>query len=1161
MKSIYTLLFLLLLSSHYLFGQTTHVLSLNGTTDFVQVPRLSENATNTVTIEGWINPDGKQTSWSGIYVFRSTTNTTYGIMMRENNELGYMWEDSNGSRWSWSSKLIVPANQWSHIALVISPSNATLYLNGISATQTKTCSPIVLNAANIGYDSDNQTRKFKGLIHNIRVWNVSRTATELASNTTTQHYSETVGLLADYRFNSQTGNDFSNNKKNASLIGCQYVSTDAIFETALLFNGTTDFGVLPRFFSSDPSTFTIEWWLNPASTDKRQSLSGGGTGYGWGAFWFVVNVNGSAQVGTNLDGSYLGNLIPAGTIEFNKWQHLSFSLSGGVGKFYKNGLLIASKSGITTPKNFTKLELGCISSGADYYIKGMLDDIKIWSTERSREEIEQDMYARQAPHSDLKGYWNFNNKVPATLADSSGNGMHGTLTGGTYIGYVRPKFHISCDSVLQSSSSNSKIAIGAQDQLLQKIKLYITNSGTALKAQSLDIDLEGTTHITDISNLNLYFANGIADGLNISNRIASITPTSQKISVPLNNIDINQNSTFWLTAHISTNAKAGNQIKSICKKINFTGLTATPKDTTFFATEALTILPNNAYSPSEKTSGTLRNPGQGLSVYIDGYSGIFSNKRPKYDNGLRYPELFWHFLDSIGASEKLNVLYIRLPWSEMEPSEGQYIWNNDPKYLELIQGALHRKLRLAFRVYFDSGDSYQQATPNWVRTAGAKGYTSGTNAWSPEGNAISCWNPYNNDVVFLQKVRNFINAFGAKYNDPSIVDYIDANGMGLWGEGNHPAFDNSQPNNNRNWVFTTIATYYRTAFPDILLGVQNANENDEVTVNITRQITDIYRRDSFGATQWLSESDKAFYANEVKNGIPLFAENAWNAFNPIVNPNYYKNWGFDSPEGMIKADYRDVKAARANSADLRIPSDAVLWMKTNLVDSLVNNLGYRLVPSNLYIDNLIQDKDSLHFFSTWSNNGWGCFPNSCPAWNHKYKLAYALLDSNEQPICTFIANAEPAHWFKGNLYPYQTKVSTKSIPNGSYTLAYAIVDTSKGNIPAIELAVTNAQTATNWYKFGNVTIDRTLNTIKKTSNNNSLVKILSNPVQSMLCIQSDSEVLSIIIYDITGRMVLHKVGVRSMGNTNVAVEKLTPGTYFAKIKCSKNTNVLKFIKK
>lgn len=1141
-KSIYGLLLLFICSST-LFGQVTKVLSLNGSTDYVQVPKLSDNATNTVTIEGWIKPSGAQAAWSGIYVCRAASYTTYGMMLRENNELGYMWEDTNGQRWEWSSKLSVPANQWSHVALVITPTNAILYLNGISATHAKACSPIVLNTANIGYDNQAVGRKFKGLISNFRVWNVSRTAAELASNTSTQLAPETAGLLADYRFSSETSNDFSINNKNASLNGGEFVTSEDTFETALLLNGSSDFGVLPRFFSADPSTFTIEWWLNPASTDKRHSLSGGGTGYGWGAFWFVVNANGSAQVGTNLDGSYLGDLIPAGTIEFNKWQHLTFSLSGGVGKFYKNGMLIASKTGISTPKSFTKLDLGYVGSGADYYIKGMLDDIKIWSSERSGEEITADMYSKQAPHTDLKGYWNFNSKTPAVLADSSGNGLDGTLTGGNYIGYMRPKFYIRCDSILQEASPITKISKGSNDQLLEKINVYITNSGTSLKAQSLVIDLEGTTNTSDISKLNLYYANGIVGGFSLNNKVASIIPTSKRITLPLNNMSVTQNGTFWLTADVSATAETGNELKSTCKKLNFSGLTAIPKDTMATATQALTILSSTAYSPAEKTSGTLHNPGQGLSIYIDGYSGIFSNKRPKYDNGLRYPELFWNYVDSIGASEKLNVLYIRLPWSEFEPTEGQYIWNNDPKYQALVQGARDRNLRLAFRVYFDSGDSYQQATPNFVKTAGAKGYTSNPSAWGPNGEAITAWNPYNNDVVFLQKVHNFINAFGAKYNDPSVVDYIDANGMALWGEGNGVSFDSSQPNANRDWVFRTIANYYRVAFPNVLLGLQNSSENDAVTVSITRQITDIYRRDSFGATQWLSVPNKVFYANEVANGIPVFAENAWNAFNPIVNPEYIGRWGFDSPESMIKASYRDFKASRANTADLRIPSDAVLWMKTNLVDSLVNNMGYRFVPSNLYVENSISENGTLRFYSTWTNTGWGCFPNGRPAWKNKYKLAFALLDQSDAVVKTFVSKADLSELLKGELYHYQVDGSVDDLTGGTYKLAFAIVDSMKQYTPGIQLAINAEPTSTGWYSFGEIQIPTVIDGLIQLKDKKDKITCSPQPTKGALNVRSEVPFNSIKMMDLNGKLVYQQHLNNAILSHHFDIQSFASGTY------------------
>ena len=39
-----------------------------------------------------------------------------------------------------------------------------------------------------------------------------------------------------------------------------------------------------------------------------------------------------------------------------------------------------------------------------------------------------------------------------------------------------------------------------------------------------------------------------------------------------------------------------------------------------------------------------------------------------------------------------------------------------------------------------------------------------------------------NDPVFLDKYTTFITEFGKKYNDASVVDYVDAIGIGWWGE-------------------------------------------------------------------------------------------------------------------------------------------------------------------------------------------------------------------------------------------------------------------------------------------------------------------------------------------------------------------------------------------
>ena len=115
-----------------------------------------------------------------------------------------------------------------------------------------------------------------------------------------------------------------------------------------------------------------------------------------------------------------------------------------------------------------------------------------------------------------------------------------------------------------------------------------------------------------------------------------------------------------------------------------------------------------------------------------------------------------------GALAYANILYIRLPWTMLEPEEGQYAWEYNEDFKELIKGAKDNDLRLAFRVYTDNTDYYSQVTPLYVKNAGAEGYTSNTNFWTP----------YADDPIFLHKLDKFVEAMAKEFNDPAVTDFV-----------------------------------------------------------------------------------------------------------------------------------------------------------------------------------------------------------------------------------------------------------------------------------------------------------------------------------------------------------------------------------------------------
>lgn len=103
--------------------------------------------------------------------------------------------------------------------------------------------------------------------------------------------------------------------------------------------------------------------------------------------------------------------------------------------------------------------------------------------------------------------------------------------------------------------------------------------------------------------------------------------------------------------------------------------------------------------------------------------------------------------------------------------------------------------------------------------------------------------------------------------------------------------------------------------------------------------------------------------------------------------------------------------------------------------------------------------------------GWGYFPNNLKQWNYKYKVAFALLDSNDEARQIFVDDeCEPSTWIESKPFLYVFDTPEVSVPSGSYTWAVAIVDTTDGNNPAIELAVNAETTTEGWVKLAKVNI-------------------------------------------------------------------------------------------
>ncbi|NOZ26144.1 MAG: DUF4832 domain-containing protein [Nitrospirae bacterium] len=453
--------------------------------------------------------------------------------------------------------------------------------------------------------------------------------------------------------------------------------------------------------------------------------------------------------------------------------------------------------------------------------------------------------------------------------------------------------------------------------------------------------------------------------------------------------------------------------------------------------------------PEEDLTGLVRNPAMGWVLYADAFAGF-----PQAD-------AYWTSQDRYARSA--SIFYVRLPWSQLEPEEGVYAWETDQNFKDLVQGALSRGLRLAFRVYVDSEGSYRQATPGFVREAGAQGVV---NADSGR------WDPYVDDPVFQEKFSRFLDAFGRRYNDPLTVDFIDGNGLGRWGEGNRLKLLGDDVYGVLRW----ISGAYSKNFDRVLLGVQYNKSStgfglDAIDAVAIEEYGYVIRKDTLGLPYWFTEADKERIRSHFPD-VPFYGENVYQYLQSR------RRWAddYDTLRDALEAVLNDALSLHANTLDLRIPEDAEAWFSEapDLVREFIVRGGYRLVPVEVTYPDTAVRGGRITISHVWKNSGVGVLPNNKPQWNYKYKVAFALIEPGTDRVAFMAVDglAEPSDWVEGGRYTYTLEaVIDESVPAGTYRLGCAIIDSTLNNVPALNLAVLGERTGTGWYLLGEMRVD------------------------------------------------------------------------------------------
>ncbi len=197
-------------------------------------------------------------------------------------------------------------------------------------------------------------------------------------------------------------------------------------------------------------TLTLEAWIKPSGWGEL-SDKGFGRVIDKKNYLLYLNNTGTAYNDHSLvfatehpDGSFSGTCTPENSIQIGVWQHIAVTYDGqGTVRMYISGeeQTVVQPYGlpsgpISDSSNFAFL-IG-ESAEKDRGFEGAIDEIRVWNTVRSPEEIQSALSAGlSGSEQGLAAYWPMNESEKAarseSIKDCSGNGNDGTVYGAALV--------------------------------------------------------------------------------------------------------------------------------------------------------------------------------------------------------------------------------------------------------------------------------------------------------------------------------------------------------------------------------------------------------------------------------------------------------------------------------------------------------------------------------------------------------------------------------------------------------------------------------------------------------------------------------------------------------------------------------------------------------
>ncbi|HEY2953257.1 MAG TPA: LamG domain-containing protein, partial [Verrucomicrobiae bacterium] len=217
------ILFSTLLSARPAFAQS---LRFDGVNDFVNVPNSgSLTIVGRITVEAWVNRAAVGAQHSVVEKFGAAGSGQggYDLRISAGDRVQFETRDDGGRAVTVTGATAIPANTWVHIAGTWDGANNRVFVNGVQDGIVANGRPPRAGntALKIGARGNDNGTPMNGGIDDARIWNVARTAAQIAANSTNCLAGDEAGLVALWHMDEGTGlttADATANHNNGTLV-------------------------------------------------------------------------------------------------------------------------------------------------------------------------------------------------------------------------------------------------------------------------------------------------------------------------------------------------------------------------------------------------------------------------------------------------------------------------------------------------------------------------------------------------------------------------------------------------------------------------------------------------------------------------------------------------------------------------------------------------------------------------------------------------------------------------------------------------------------------------------------------------------------------------------------------------------------------------------